>query len=208
MDPAFLALAQQCAQVAPVETLAAIAQVESGLNPFAIRLNSVRPGFPGIARQPTSLTEATAKAKALVAAGNDVDLGLMGLPATILSNYGTTIEQAFNPCISLQIAASRLRLYGKAAEKRGLAKPKADEEAIAAYFGDGDSEVGREAGYLSRILRARASPAGARRDAYDLTLRAAAAVPAGWRGRADRLDRSRLPRPRATGASPAPARTG
>jgi type IV secretion system protein VirB1 len=156
MDPAFLALAQQCAQAAPVETLAAIAQIESGLNPFAIRLNSVRPGSPGIARQPTSIAEATAKAKVLLAAGNDVDVGLMGLPATVLSNYGTTIEQAFNPCVSLQIAGSRLRLYGQAAEKRGLAKPKADEEAIAAYFGDGDPEVGREAGYLSRILRARA----------------------------------------------------
>src|SRR5215204_6043215 len=157
MDPAFLALAQQCTQAAPVETLAAIAQVESGLNPFAIRLNSVRPGSSGIARQPTSVAEATAKAKVLLAAGNDVDVGLMGLPATVLSNYGTTIEQAFNPCVSLQIAGSRLRHYGKAAEKRGLAKPKADEEAIAAYFGDGDPEVGREAGYLSRILRARPS---------------------------------------------------
>jgi type IV secretion system protein VirB1 len=157
MDPAFLALAQQCAQAAPVETLAAIAQIESGLNPFAIRLNSVRPGSPGIARQPTSIAEATAKAKVLLAAGNDVDVGLMGLPATVLSNYGTTIEQAFNPCVSLQIAGSRLRLYGQAAEKRGLAKPKADEEAIAAYFGDGDPEVGREAGYLFRILRARAA---------------------------------------------------
>ena len=85
MDPAFLALAQQCTQAAPVETLAAIAQVESGLNPFAIRLNSVRPGSPGIPRQPTSVAEATAKVKALVEAGNDVDLGLMGLPATVLS---------------------------------------------------------------------------------------------------------------------------
>jgi len=160
MDPAFLALAQQCTQAAPVETLAAIAQVESGLNPFAIRLNSVRPGSPGIARQPTSVAEATAKAKVLLAAGNDVDVGLMGLPATVLSNYGTTIEQAFNPCVSLQIAGSRLRHYGKAAEKRGLAKPKADEEAIAAYFGDGDPEVGREAGYLSRVLRARAALQG------------------------------------------------
>jgi type IV secretion system protein VirB1 len=207
MDPAFLALAQQCTQAAPVETLAAIAQVESGLNPFAIRLNSVRPGSLGIARQPTSVAEASAKAKALLEAGNDVDVGLMGLPANVLSNYGTTIEQAFNPCVSLQIAGSRLHLYGKAAEKRGLAKPKADEEAIAAYFGDGDPEVGREAGYLSRILRAR-GPAGASRDAHDLTLRAAAAIQAGWRGRADRLDRSRLPRTRAAGASPAPAGTG
>src|SRR5215204_4696608 len=118
MDPAFLPLAQQCAQGAPVEMLAAIAQVESGLNPFAIRLNSARPGSTGMTRQPTSLAEATTKAKALVAAGNDVDVGLMGLPANVLSSSGTTIEQAFDPCASLQIGASRLRLYTKAAEKR------------------------------------------------------------------------------------------
>src|SRR3954453_3360283 len=107
MDPAFLALAQQCTQAAPVETLAAVAQVESGLNPFAIRLNSVRPGSPGITRQPTSVAEATAKAKALVEAGNDVDVGLMGLPATVLSNYGTTTEQAFDPCVSLKTLGPR-----------------------------------------------------------------------------------------------------
>lgn len=160
MDPAFLALAQQCTHGAPVETLAAIAQVESGLNPFAIRLNSVRPGSPGLSRQPTSLGEATTKAKALVDAGNDVDLGLMGLPANVLVGQGITIEQAFDPCISLRTGASRLRLYASAAERRGLTRTRAEEEAVAAYFGDGDGQVGREAGYLSRILRARASMQG------------------------------------------------
>lgn len=160
INPAFLALAQHCAQAAPVETLAAIAQVESGLNPYAIRLNSVRPGSPGVARQPTSRAEATAKTKALVEAGNDVDVGLMGLPANALPSYGATIEQAFDPCVSIQIAAVRLRDYGKAAERRGLARPRAEEEAIAAYFGDGDPDVGREAGYLSRVLRARAALQG------------------------------------------------
>lgn len=160
MDPAFLALAQQCAPAAPAETLAAIAQVESGLNPYAIRLNSMRPGSSGVVRQPTTLAEAATKAKALMAAGNDVDFGLMGLPANILSSYSTTIEQAFDPCVSLQIAATRLRLYAKRAEQRGLSKPKAEEEAIAAYFGDGDAEVGRDVGYLARVMRARASLQG------------------------------------------------
>lgn len=160
MDPAFLALAQQCAHSAPAEILAAIAQVESGLNPYAIRLNSMRPGSPGVVRQPTTLGEAATKAKALLASGNDIDIGLMGLPANVLSSYGTTIEQALDPCVSLKIAATRLRLYAKRAEQRGLSKPKAEEEAIAAYFGDGDAEVGREVGYLARVTRARAALQG------------------------------------------------
>ena len=45
--------------------MAAIASVESGFNPYAIRMNSSARGNAGLSRQPTTKQEAVAKAKAL-----------------------------------------------------------------------------------------------------------------------------------------------
>src|SRR3954467_3274605 len=90
--------------------MAAIASVESGFNPYAIRMNSSARGSAGLSRQPTTKQEAVAKAKALSLAGHDLDLGLMGLPAASFAAYGITIEQAFDACTSLRVASTRLKM--------------------------------------------------------------------------------------------------
>src|SRR3954453_2580696 len=102
--------------------MAAIASVESGFNPYAIRMNSSARGSTGLSRQPTTKQEAVAKANALSLAGHDLDLGLMGLPAASFAAYGITIEQAFDACTSLRVASTRLKMLTKAAEMRGLSK--------------------------------------------------------------------------------------
>jgi type IV secretion system protein VirB1 len=160
LEPSFIAIVQECAKGVPAEIMAAIASVESGLNPYAIRMNSSARGNAELSRQPTTKQEAVAKAKALSLAGHDLDLGLMGLPAASFGAYGITIEQAFDACTSLRVAATRLKMLTKAAEMRGMPKSKADEDALAAYFGGGDAEPGREAGYPARVTRARAILAG------------------------------------------------
>jgi type IV secretion system protein VirB1 len=160
LDPSFITIIQECAKGVPAEIMAVIASVESGFNPYAIRMNSSARGSAGLSRQPTTKQEAVAKAKALSLAGHDLDLGLMGLPAASFAAYGTTVEQAFDACTSLRIASTRLKMLTKAAEMRGLPKGKADEDALAAYFGNGDAELGREAGYPARVMRARAILAG------------------------------------------------
>src|SRR3954453_5973773 len=121
--------------------MAAIASVESGFNPYAIRMNSSARGSTGLSRQPTTKQEAVAKANALSLAGHDLDLGLMGLPAASFAAYGITIEQAFDVCTSLRVASTRLKMLTKAAEMRGLPRAKADQDALAAYFGNGDAEL-------------------------------------------------------------------
>jgi type IV secretion system protein VirB1 len=160
LDPSFIAIVQECAKGVPAEIMAAIASVESGFNPYAIRMNSSARGSAGLSRQPTTKQEAVAKANALSLAGHDLDLGLMGLPAASFAAYGITIEQAFDACTSLRVASTRLKMLTKAAEMRGLPRAKADQDALAAYFGNGDAELGREAGYPTHIMRVRLALAG------------------------------------------------
>jgi len=160
LEPSFIAIVQECAKGVPAEIMAAIASVESGFNPYAIRMNSSGRGSAGLSRQPTTKQEAVAKAKALSLAGHDLDLGLMGLPAASFGAYGITVEQAFDACTSLRVASTRLKMLTKAAEMRGLPRAKADQDALAAYFGNGDAELGREAGYPAHIMRVRSTLAG------------------------------------------------
>ena len=160
MDPSFIAIVQECAKGVPAEIMAAVASVESGFNPYAIRMNSSARGSAGLSRQPTTKQEAVAKANALSLAGHDLDLGLMGLPAASFAAYGITIEQAFDACTSLRVASTRLKMLTKAAEMRGLPRAKADQDALAAYFGNGDAELGRVAGYPAHIMRVRSTLAG------------------------------------------------
>src|SRR5215212_1101545 len=100
--------------------MAAIASVESGLNPYAIRMNSSARGNAGLSRQPTTKQEAVAKAQALSLAGHDLDLGLMGLPAASFAAYGITIEQAFDACTSLRVAPTGPKSLPRGAEFPGL----------------------------------------------------------------------------------------
>src|SRR3954470_16435834 len=128
------------------------------LSPAPTVGNPCRPLQPeSVSRQPTTKQEAVAKANALSLAGHDLDLGLMGLPAASFAAYGITIEQAFDACTSLRVASTRLKMLTKAAEMRGLPRAKADQDALAAYFGNGDAELGREAGYPAHVMRVRSA---------------------------------------------------
>lgn len=153
MDAAFLDLAAHCAPQVQAATIAAIVKVESDFHPFAIRLNSI--GGPGLQRQPLTKAEAVVKAQALLAAGQDLDLGLAGVPASEFEKAGLSIESAFEPCQSLQIAARLVDQVWRVTAKRS-GQEAAEREAIAAYYGRGDASAGREAGYVERVLEAKA----------------------------------------------------
>nr|WP_255616721.1 transglycosylase SLT domain-containing protein [Microvirga puerhi] len=146
-------MAEQCAPQVPAATIAAIVRVETDFNPLAIRLNST--GGPGLPRQPLSKAEAITRAKLLLAAGQDLDLGLAGIPADEFEKSGLSIEQAFEPCQSLRMAARLIEPVWTAAAKQ--AGPQvAEREALATYYGRGDASAGREAGYVERVLEAKA----------------------------------------------------
>jgi type IV secretion system protein VirB1 len=104
---AFMALAAECAPAVAPETLAAIARVEADFNPLAIGVNG-RDGGPVRA---SSREEAAAKARALIAAGRSIDLGIMQINDANLRWLGLAVEDAFDPCRSIAAGAHVLRSY-------------------------------------------------------------------------------------------------
>jgi type IV secretion system protein VirB1 len=119
---AFLDLAQRCAPQVQVEVLAAVASVESGLNPYAVRINSDHP----LKAQPTTKAEAIEVAAALVSAGKDVDLGLGGVNVSDLRRLGLSIAEAFDSCRSLNATGHLLNGYYRAAMRSGASPAEAE----------------------------------------------------------------------------------
>lgn len=102
---AVLALSQACAPSVAPETLAAIAHVESRFDPLAIGVN--RGGIaPARARD---ASEAARVARALLARGANIDLGLAQINSSNLGWLRLSIEDAFDPCRNLAAAATVLR---------------------------------------------------------------------------------------------------
>jgi type IV secretion system protein VirB1 len=150
LDPvAFLALAPACAPAVAPTTLLAIAQVESGLDPFAIGVNG---------RSPRRLTfsgqaAATRGAKALLAQGLDIDLGLAQINARNLERLDLTIEAAFDPCRNLAASAQVL----KTGYLRAGPAPGAEQAALRtafSYYNTGRPDRGFANGYVARVIAA------------------------------------------------------
>ena len=96
-------LAVACApQVAP-QTLAAVAQTESQLDPLAIGDNTAHRSY-----RPRDKAEAVELARQLMAEGHDLDLGLMQINQGNLGWLGVALEDAFEPCASLWAGATML----------------------------------------------------------------------------------------------------
>ncbi|MBX9594001.1 MAG: lytic transglycosylase domain-containing protein, partial [Roseomonas sp.] len=134
---AFLELAAACAPGIAPETLAAIARVESGLDPLFIGINE-RGATPV---RSTTPVEAAARATTLIAAGKSVDLGLMQINSRNLGWLGLAVQDAFDPCRSLAAGARVLTsfsAYNTGSPSRGLAN-----------------------GYVARVVSAQAAMAAA-----------------------------------------------
>lgn len=130
---AFYALAAVCAPGVAPETLAAIAQVESGLGVLAIGVN----GAGGGAIRPASRDEAVETATRLIRAGRSVDLGLMQINSRNLGWLGLSIEDAFDPCRNIAAGARVLTSFST--------------------YNTGQPQRGFETGYVARVLAAAAS---------------------------------------------------
>src|SRR6266852_5557294 len=113
----FQTLAQSCAANVPVSTLEAIARTESALYPYALSIN--RPhqlarrqgwnrGTITLERQPTSLEEAIAWTKWLLAQGITVSIGLLQVNSEQAALVHLTAEQLFDPCTNLRSGAALL----------------------------------------------------------------------------------------------------
>jgi type IV secretion system protein VirB1 len=147
------ALLACAANVAPV-TLQAIIQVESGGNPLAINVNGVRV-------QPSPVktaAEAAQIARAYIARGFSVDLGLMQVNSRNLPALGVTISDVLDPCINIRSGGEILTAnYAEAARSRGAGQA-ALQAALSAY-NTGDFYRGFGNGYVARYYGPKGLPA-------------------------------------------------
>jgi type IV secretion system protein VirB1 len=140
-----LDLIHQCAPSVAPPTIAAIIQVESGGNPFALGINGSVKRLP----RPTNAHEAAGQARYYLSLGYSVDLGLMQINSNNLPGLGYTIEQVLDPCNNLK-AGSRIltRGYAGAAKRYGHGQT-ALKAALSAY-NTGNYEQGFKNGYVAK----------------------------------------------------------
>ncbi len=104
----FSSLAARCAPAWPAETLQAVAQMESHLEPWALHNNTT-----GVSEVPQTMQNAIADASAWINDGDSVDLGLMQINSKNIPALGMTIKSAIDPCASLAGGAAVLKAaYG------------------------------------------------------------------------------------------------
>lgn len=139
-----LSLSQACApQVAP-ETLAAVAFAESRFDPNAIGVNR----GPRPARRPRDAAEAAQVARALLARGANLDLGVAQINSDNLEWLGLSVEAAFDPCRNLNAAGRVLQAGYRPAE--GVDRQTTLRVALSRY-NTGHPERGFRNGYVARV---------------------------------------------------------
>lgn len=86
--------------------LAAIAVHESGGDPLIIGVNPDSERYlPASVVRPSTTGEAIAAARALLAQGRSIDVGLMQINSAQLSHHGLSVEDAFDGCRSMSAGA-------------------------------------------------------------------------------------------------------
>ncbi|MGO8063891.1 transglycosylase SLT domain-containing protein [Rhizobium leguminosarum] len=147
MAAAFMDLAQNCAPMVEIRTLAAVISLESGFQPFAIRINS----GPPLERQPTSKAEAIELATSLVADRQDIQIGLGGIGEKELRRLKLSISDAFDPCLNLKATATLLDGYYRLALRAGADAIRAENVMLQSYYGRDDPSVGEMIKYDQQV---------------------------------------------------------
>jgi type IV secretion system protein VirB1 len=147
--PDFLIVALACAPLVAPTTMAALVRAESGFYPWAIGVNNAAP----LAREPHSLDEAKATARALLAQGRNLDLGLAQINSANLPWLGLTIDTVFEPCRNIHGAAIVLRACYERASARFGKGQRALQAALSCYNTNSLSR-GFTNGYVQKVVAA------------------------------------------------------
>ncbi|UFW82445.1 lytic transglycosylase domain-containing protein [Rhizobium sp. SU303] len=147
MAVTFMDLAQTCAPMAEVRTLAAVISLESRFKPFAIRINS----GPPLGRQPASKAEAIELATSLAADHQDIQIGLGGIGMEELRKFRLSISDAFDPCLNLKATATLLNSYYRLALHAGADATQAEKVMLQSYYGRNDPSVGKMVKYDEQV---------------------------------------------------------
>ena len=149
MGAAFVDIAQNCAPMVEVETLASIVSLESRFRPFAIRINS----GPPLAAQPASKAEAIEVATSLIADHQDIQIGLGGIAIEQLQKLKLSVADAFDPCLNLKATATLLDGYYRVALRAGDDPPQAETVMFQSYYGRDDPSLGAMVKYDEQVRR-------------------------------------------------------
>lgn len=142
-------LAQTCAPMVEVRTLAAVISLESRFKPFAIRINS----GPPLERQPVSKAEAIELATSLAADRQDIQIGLGGIGMEELRKLKLSISDAFDPCLNLKATATLLDGFYRLALRAGADARQAENVMLQSYYGRDDPSVGKMVKYGEQVRR-------------------------------------------------------
>ncbi len=147
--PAIAALARACAPEIATEAVVPLVVTESGGDPLQINVNRGPRVHAG------SIAQGAAIVRRYVAAGYTVDVGLAQINLANFARLGATVEQAFDPCTNLRLAASVLQA------SFGLASRHYDGlDAISAtysLYNTGTMTRGMRNGYVGRVWSAAAA---------------------------------------------------
>ncbi|MDK4728963.1 MULTISPECIES: transglycosylase SLT domain-containing protein [Rhizobium] len=146
MGAAFVEIAQTCAPMVQVETLAGIVSLESRFQPFAIRINT----GPPLATQPASKAEAIEVATSLHADRQDIQIGLGGIGIEALQKLKLSVADAFDPCMNLKATATLLDGYYRAALRAGD-PAQAERVMLQSYYGRDDRSLGAMVKYDEQV---------------------------------------------------------
>jgi type IV secretion system protein VirB1 len=145
----FIDLATQCAPYVDAGTLASVVKTESNFKPYVISID--RKGKNAGSKNFSHIDEAVAEAIRLVNAGEHIGVGLGQVTDPNVRRMGLTWEQAFDPCINLQAAASILQ----GNYTRALPKAKTEQQALRmalSAYNTGNMTKGFTNGYVTKVV--------------------------------------------------------
>ena len=141
------ALVLACAPLIAPDTAHALISVESHGNPYAIGVVA-----GSLVRQPQSLGEAVATARALEAGGWNCSVGLVQINKANFARHGLTVETAFEPCSNLRAMQAILgECFGSASAR--AAPQVALRRAFSCYY-SGNFQTGFQHGYVQKVVTA------------------------------------------------------
>ncbi|MBA8840608.1 lytic transglycosylase domain-containing protein [Ochrobactrum sp. RH2CCR150] len=147
MGAVFVDIAQNCAPMVQIETLAAVVSLESKFQPFNIRINSGKP----VAAQPASKAEAIEIATSLIAGLQDIQIGLGGIGVEQLQRLNLSVSDAFDPCLNLKATATLLDGYYRLAQRFGRDPEGAEMVMLQSYYGRDDPSIGEMVRYDEQV---------------------------------------------------------
>ena len=141
----FVDVAAHCAPSVSPDLLAAIASIESGLQPLSAYSATTKD-------VPVSVGIGVDFIVGQLDAGNDVAIGLMGLDARSLPSDGISYVEAFDACSNLTVAGRILDSIWKAAEKMGLSPSSAERHMLRVYAARSLARKGTPEALAARVL--------------------------------------------------------